>query len=451
MLEVVFAVFIVTGICLVIIAKIHSGIAKLRSECEVLREKLNFYCGYEKKYNELHENFIEKTTELAVFKNNLENEKQNLAEKIALMEKSEIKMREAFKCISADALSENNKSFLQLAAQLLDQVKQSTLSEINIGKKDVNNLVEPIKKALEQTQLQINELEKSRVGAYEALKQQLGDLIITQNSLKAETSNLISALRSPVSRGRWGEMQLKRVVELSGMLPHCDFQEQVFSKDYQGQKIRPDMVIHLPGGKHIVVDAKVPLTAYLKMLEQNDENIRKEVLKEHAKAVRSHCIALSDKQYWQQFQPGPEFVILFLPGEIFFSSALEGDSSLIEFAIKEHVIIATPATLLSLLHAVAIGWRQESMAAEAKHIVQAGQEFYKRLCDMSEHFVKLGKHLGIAVDSYNSSMSSLERRVLVTARKFKQFSIGNKELPQIDHISNIPKSIDVELAASDQQ
>ena len=306
--------------------------------------------------------------------------------------------------------------------------------------KKVWDLVNPIKVALDGVGLHLTELEKSRVGAYEALKQQVGDLISTQNSLKNETNNLVSALKSPTSRGRWGEMQLRRVVELSGMVDHCDFQEQVTSHE-QERNIRPDMIIYYPGNKQVVVDAKAPLSAYFQSLETSDIEERKFLLQEHVRLIKKHISDLSKKEYWAQFASSPEFVIMFLPGEIFFSVAMEQDPLLIEFAMQKNIIIATPTTLLALLHTIAWGWRQENVANNAKQIVQLGQEMYKRLNDMLQHFKAVGKNINATVQTYNQTVASLESRVLVSARKFNQLQKNDNQLIELTPIEQIPRDI----------
>jgi DNA recombination protein RmuC len=362
--------------------------------------------------------------------------KKNLQEKIKLLDNAEQKLSNTFKAISSDVLSQNNQTFLDLAQSTFEKFHEKTKSELSINAKSMNELVNPIKSALENVDGKLQELEKNRIGAYEALRQQVGDLIITQNSLKAETNHLVSALKAPTVRGRWGEMQLRRVVELAGMTEHCDFKEQVSSVNDDGNRIRPDLIISMPGNQHIVVDAKAPLSAYLEALETSDEKKRKDSLKNHAKQIRAHVATLANKKYWAQFQPGPEFVVLFLPGEIFFSVATENDPSLMEFAMQEHIIIATPTILLALLHTVALGWRQENLSENARAIIKMGQELYKRLADMTQHMAGLGKNINSAVQSYNSTISSLESRVLVSARKFRELEMHEKNIIELSSIEN---------------
>ena len=405
-----------------------------------LEERCSCLEPLEKKYEDLFVNYSELEKKNILLQSNLEQEKKNLAEKISLLQNAEEKLSNTFKALSSDALSKNNRSFLDLAQATFSQLQEKAKSDLELNRKSVGDLVNPIKSALDGVGQKLGDLEKSRVGAYEALKQQVGDLIVSQNSLKNETSRLVSALKTPTTRGRWGEIQLRRVVELSGMIEHCDFQEQM-SATNQDTKIRPDMIIYYPGNKQVVVDSKVPLTAYLKSLEVSNDIEKKILLKEHAKQLRDHVMKLSKKEYWAQFQDSPEFVIMFLPGEIFFSVAIEQDPELIEFAMREKVLIATPTTLLALLHTIAWGWRQENLAENAKQIVKMGQELYKRLCDMSQHFANLGRSVSNVVVHYNRTVASLESRVLVSARKFKEIENHEKNIVELSGIDDSVRQI----------
>jgi DNA recombination protein RmuC len=294
---------------------------------------------------------------------------------------------------------------------------------------------------LKDVDTKIQELEKNRVGAYEGLKQHLSSLVDTQKALQMETSNLVKALRTPTVRGQWGEMQLRRVVEMAGMLSHCDFMEQV-SVEGENRRLRPDMIVNLPGGKKLVVDAKAPLSAYLDALDATSDEQKKEFVKQHARQIRQHIKQLSSKSYWDQLnlQPAPEFVVLFLPGEVFFSAALEHDPGLIEAGVEEKVILATPTTLIALLRAVAFGWRQEKMTENAQEISRIGKELYKRLSDMGEHFSKLGRNIHGVVDSYNQSVGTLEKRILVSARKLKDLDVVTHS-EEINDITSIEKTV----------
>lgn len=441
--------FLITSACfclavilfqLIVIHNLNKRISFLLLEKVRLEEKCNCLEPFEKKYENLFNNYSELEKKNILLQSNLEQEKKNLSEKINLLQNAEEKLSDTFKALSSDALSKNNQSFLDLAQVVFSKLQEKAKSDLELNKKSVGDLVDPIKSALDGVGQKLGDLEKSRVGTYEALKQQVGDLIISQNSLKNETSRLVSALKTPITRGRWGEIQLRRVVELSGMVEHCDFQEQITVNNADA-KIRPDMVIYYPGNKQVVVDSKVPLTAYLKSLEVSNEIEKKILLKDHAKQLRDHVIKLSKKEYWSQFQDSPEFVIMFLPGEIFFSVAIEQDPELIEFAMREKVLITTPTTLLALLHTIAWGWRQENLAENAKQIVKMGQELYKRLCDLSQHFEKLGKSISYVVTHYNRAVASLESRVLVSARKFKEIENHEKNIIELNGIDDSVRQV----------
>jgi DNA recombination protein RmuC len=378
----------------------------------------------------------------------LATERKNAEEKLRMLADAGEQLKSDFKALAASALDSNNANFLQLAKTVLKNSQTEATGELAQREQAVKNLVQPIAQSLDGMNKQIQELEKSRSQAYGTLTSQVQSLLETQKALQTETGNLVKALREPQARGRWGELQLHRVLELSGMLEYCDFKEQLtFSADER--RYRPDVIVDLPGGKQIIVDAKVPLAAYLAALEATDDATRNGYLLDHARQVRAHIDSLASRSYWSHLPCTPEFVVLFLPGEVFFRAAMDADAELIEYGVSQKVIVTSPTTLIALLKAVAYGWNQKSLAESAKHISEAGKTLYERLCTMTDHLETMGKRLGGAVQSYNEMLSSMERRVLPVARKFPELdrSLAAESLPEPPQLEKTPR----ELQAQDWQ
>jgi len=356
------------------------------------------------------------------------------AERIAFLEQSEARLRASFDSLAGETLRANSELFLRLAREALgrDQaVAQSSLKERETA---IAQLIEPMRAALERSEQQAQALERERHEAYTALRTQIESLASGQTQLQRETRNLVTALRRPEVRGRWGELTLRRLVELAGLSEHCDFTEQLHLFGQEGA-LRPDLVVHMPDSRDLVVDVKTPLDAYLEALEAPTDEERQQALKKHAQQVEARVRQLASKAYWAQFEQSPEFAVLFLPGDQFLSAALAERPDLLDTALKQHIIIATPSTLIALLKTIAYGWRQSAVTENAKLIRELGQELYRRLGAFTGHLERLGARLGAAVDAYNASVGSLERQVLPQARRFPDLGVTtDAALPELGAI-----------------
>jgi DNA recombination protein RmuC len=374
----------------------------------------------------------------------LEAERTSATEKLGVLDKAQEELTSVFRALSGQALQTNNQMFLDLAAQTLGRFQQDAKGDLERRQQAIQELVAPVKLSLDKLDGRIHDIERLREGAYQALTTQVRSLAEGQVDLRRETFTLVKALRQPVARGRWGELQLRKVVEMAGMVEYCDFVEQASVNGEDG-RLRPDLVVRLPGGLNIVVDAKTPLSAYLEAAETDDDDVRKQRLVDHARQVRDHMTQLGRKSYQDQFDPTPDLVILFLPGEMLFSAALQQDPQLIEFGVGEKVVLATPTTLITLLRTVAYGWKQEALARNAQEISELGRQLHDRISVLAGHWARVGKNLGEAVGAYNSAVASMETRVLVSARRFRDLKAvpDGREIEVLEPVETIPRTLDV--------
>ena len=409
------------------IAARDSEVARLQSEMSDLETQRNAA-------NELR-------TRNARLAAELDAERKSAAEKIALLAEAQAELKNSFQGSRAGAPSQQ-PHVPRLGAEALAKHQQGAQGDLEKRQQAITELVTPVKHSLDKLDGRINDIEKAREGAYGSLLSTVQTLHQGQVDLRRETSNLVKALRQPAARGRWGELQLRRTVEVAGMLAHCDFTEQVSVEGEDG-RLRPDLVVHLPGGGNIVVDAKVPLLAYQDAMEADDDATCQRLLADHARQVREHVTRLGRKAYHDQFEQSPDFVVLFLPSDMYFSAALQQDPALIEFGAREKVVVATPSTLIPLLRVVAFGWRQEALARNAREISDLGRQLYDRLCTLAGHWSKVGKNLGEAVGAYNSAVASMETRVLVTARRFKDLDAvpDGRDIAVLEPIEVVPRAL----------
>jgi DNA recombination protein RmuC len=393
----------------------------------------------EKELQRIQEMYFATKEALARLESKREAELKAAVEKLALLEEAKANLQDSFKALSSEALSKNNESFLNLAKATLEKYQEGAKGDLEKRQQAISKTVEPVSEALKTFNERVSKIEERRTETDAGLREKLKQLAESQLQLSRTTSSLVQALRAPQVRGQWGEMQLRRTVEMAGMLNYCDFEEQSSVETEDGQRQRPDMLIRLPNERRVVVDSKVPLAAYLDALESDDPDVQTQRMQAHARHLREHIRGLSTKSYWTQFDDTPEFVVLFMPNESIFSAALEQDPSLIELGVLNKVILATPTTLIALLKAIAYGWQQEAIAREAKEISALGREIYDRISVISGHLSKLGKSLDQTVGHYNKTVASVETRLLSTAKKFQALeSVSAEEELSIKAIEKKP-------------
>lgn len=359
----------------------------------------------------------------------------------------EARLREAFAALSADALARNSEAFVRLAEGRLKEASTAAGGDLERRQQAIEGLVAPLRETLGKVEAQIREVERGREGAYASLLQQVATMRQTSEQLRTETAQLVTALRAPQIRGRWGELQLRRVVESAGMLEHCDFTEQPTSTTDDGM-LRPDLVVHLAGGKNVVIDSKVAFSGFLEASEARDEATREARLKAHARHLRTHVDQLAAKAYWERFSPTPEFVVCFVPADVFLDAALQQEPGLLEHAFERNVVIATPSTLMAMLRTVGYAWRQEALARNAQAVHELARDFYTRLATMGSHIDAVGTSLNSAVNRYNKAVSSLESRVLVSARKLRELKVTDAELLTPRQVESAARSLEKEVLVS---
>jgi DNA recombination protein RmuC len=375
-------------------------------------------------------------------------ERDAALDRVRLGETSQQRLAEQFRALSADALQQSSEQLLQLAEVRLRQAQTVAAAELDQRRQAVEHMVGPLTETLGKVETHLQAVEKERTSAYSALRIQVEQMRSTSEQLRAQTASLVTALRAPQVRGRWGEMQLRKVVESAGMVEHCDFTEQETAAGPDGV-MRPDLIVKLAGGKQVVVDAKVSFAGFIEAMEANDDATRTARLRAHARHLRDHVDRLAAKAYWECFSPTPEFVVMFVPADAFLQAALEQEPALLEYAFERKVVIATPSNLIALLRTVGYAWRQEALAANAQRVFELGRELHSRLATMGGHLAKLGGQLESAVRAYNSTVASLESRVFVTARRFSELKVADEDLEPPGQISQVPRQVQApELVAS---
>lgn len=419
---------------------LQSQLAVAQSTQEQLRAQS---AAGEQQIGELRQRLDGERQSRARLETQLEESGRRLEEQRRLLDDAEKKLKESFEALSAKALQSNAEQFLASAKKTLETLLAEARGDLGKREEAIKTLVQPLADSLKRYETQVQTLEQTRRTAYVSLEQEVKRLALTNQQLQQETGKLVTALRDPKVRGRWGELALRRAAELAGMIEHCDFEQQVSFSGEDG-RMRPDMVVRLPGGRTVVVDAKTVLDAYLDAVAAADEATRQDALRRHAAQVRSRLKELASKSYWKSFPSAPEFVVLFLPGESFFSAALETDATLIEDAVTQRVVLASPTTLIALLRAIAYGWRQEQFTENAERISELGRELFDRIRTFTGYMENLGGSLGTAVKTYNQAVGSLESRVLTSARRFRELGAGTgDEIPEVSPVDRTPRALDV--------
>ena len=377
----------------------------------------------------------------AALRARLDAEQRSAADKLALLEHARDSLKDAFAAVSADILAQNNTRFLDLAKEKFGELQTTATHDLASRQKAIDDLVQPLRESLTRVDATLQGVDRDRASSHAALAEQLRSLTQAQGQLQSETGRLARALRSPNVRGQWGELQLRRVLEAAGMLEgsHYEIKESVHGDE---GRLTPDVIIKLPGGKNVVVDAKVALTAFLDALDLDDDALRDQKLRDHARQVKDHIVRLGNKAYWTHFQPAPDIVVMFVPGEALLSAALQHDTSLLEFSMGRGVMLASPLTLIALLRAITFGWQQEKIARNAMEISDLGRQLYDRIAKLAEHWENVGKSLAKAVGAYNGAVGTLETRVLVTARRLKDKGVSAAEdLPDLETIDQTPRPL----------